>query len=225
MGCAQLTRRKFVIGGAAACVSVSVALQLEKEPGQCLTHAEDIYLSYLCKRQEYGSVCVLNFWTFPQTMTDSYSIRRARATDLPAVYAGELDYIRQIEPEQEARWTGGMYWHIKQWTNDLDRMFIAESSEEATGYCFWEVHGNVAVLASIYVLPAKRRVGLGRRLLAEFISDARAQGFTTLTLGVKPDNPARVLYEAAGFVYTHDDGGYRHYAYQVESLTATLPLT
>jgi ribosomal-protein-alanine N-acetyltransferase len=99
-------------------------------------------------------------------MTDVYSIRRAHATDLPAIYAGELDYIRQIEPEQEVRWSDGLYWHIKQWTNDLDRMFIAECSEEVTGCCFWEAHGSAAVLASIYVLRDRRGVGLGRRLLA-----------------------------------------------------------
>ena len=156
-------------------------------------------------------------------MTDLNSIRRAHATDLPAIYAGELDYIRQIEPQQEERWRNGLYWHIKQWTNDLDRMFIAECSGEATGYCFWEAHSNVAVLASIYVLRDRRGVGLGRRLLAEFITDAGAQGFATLTLGVKPDNPARALYEGAGFVYTHDDGGYRHYAYRVDDRTATAP--
>jgi len=157
-------------------------------------------------------------------MTDQNSIRRARATDLPTIYAGELDYIRQIEPQQEARWTGGMFWHIKQWTSALDRMFIAQCGEAITGYCFWEDHDNVAVLASIYVQRDKRGAGLGRRLLTEFISDARAQGYATLTLGVKPDNPARVLYERAGFVYTHDDdGGYRHYAYRVDNPTA-VPL-
>lgn len=66
-------------------------------------------------------------------MTDLYSIRRARATDLPSIYAGELDYIRQIEPEQEVRWSGGLYWHIKQWTSNLERMFIAECDGEASG--------------------------------------------------------------------------------------------
>jgi ribosomal-protein-alanine N-acetyltransferase len=99
-------------------------------------------------------------------MTDVYSIRLAHAPDLPAVYAGEFDYIRHIEPVQEVRWSDGLYWHIKQWTNDLDRVFIAECSEEVTGYCFWEAHGSAAVLASIYVLRDRRGVGLGRRLLA-----------------------------------------------------------
>jgi hypothetical protein len=45
-----------------------------------------------------------------------------------------------------------------------------------------------------------------------------------LSLGVKPDNPARALYEGAGFVYTHDNGGYCHYGYPVNSPTAGVPL-
>jgi ribosomal-protein-alanine N-acetyltransferase len=142
-------------------------------------------------------------------------IRRARPTDLPAVYVGELDYIRQIEPQQEARWKDGLYWHLRQWTNDLGRMFVADADagEQLAGYCFWEVVDDAAVLASIYVVTDHRRGGLGGELLARFIADARAQGFGKLTLGVKPDNPARRLYEKAGFIYSHDDGGYRHYVY------------
>ncbi|ASL48156.1 L-amino acid N-acyltransferase MnaT [Burkholderia sp. AD24] len=146
-------------------------------------------------------------------MTSLYSIRRARPTDLPTIYLGELDYIRQIEPQQETRWAGGMQFHLKQWTNDLDRMFIAESGDTSVGYFFWEVHGEAAVLASIYVVPDRRGNGLGRQLLTQFIADARAQGFGKLTLGVKADNPARRLYENAGFRYTHDEQGYRYYVY------------
>lgn len=156
-------------------------------------------------------------------MTSLYSIRRARATDLPTIYLGELDYIRQIEPQQEARWIGGMHFHLKQWTNDLDRMFIAEagSGDTAVGYFFWEVHGEAAVLASIYVIPDRRGNGLGQQLLAQFIADARAQGFSQLTLGVKADNPARRLYEKAGFSYTHDEHGYRHYVYPTTGRTTS----
>lgn len=146
-------------------------------------------------------------------MNQLYSIRRARATDLPAIYVGELDYIRQIEPQQEARWKDGMRFHLKQWTDGLERMFIAECAETQAGYCFWEVHGETAVLASIYVTPDRRGTGLGRQLLARFIADAHAQGFSKLTLGVMADNPARRLYEKAGFIHTHDERGYRHYVY------------
>jgi [ribosomal protein S18]-alanine N-acetyltransferase len=144
-------------------------------------------------------------------MDVQYSIRRARPTDLPAVYDGERDYIREIEPEQEARWRDAMRFHLAQWTNNLDRMFVAEHGATHSGYCFWEAHGDAAVLASIYVLPDERGRGLGRQLLATFISDARSQGFRKLKLGVRADNPARQLYEKVGFRHTHDERGYCHY--------------
>jgi [ribosomal protein S18]-alanine N-acetyltransferase len=153
-------------------------------------------------------------------MSPKYSLRAARATDLPIIYIGELDYIRQIEPEHEARWKDALRWHLTQWTAAIDRMIIAEIGSDTAGYCFWEVHGEAAVLASIYVLPERRRTGLGKRLLDRFITDAHAEGFGNLTLGVKEDNPARLLYESAGFVYTHDDGEYRHYRYPLVPRTS-----
>lgn len=153
-------------------------------------------------------------------MKSLYSIRRARVTDLPAIYVGELDYIRQIEPQQESSWRDGMRFHLKQWIDDLDRMFIAECAGTLRGYCFWEVHGEAAVLASIYVTPERRGSGLGQQLLAQFIADAHARGFSKLTLGVKPDNPARRLYEKAGFIHTHDEHGYCSYVYPTAGLTS-----
>ncbi len=148
-------------------------------------------------------------------MKNPHSIRRARPTDLPDVYVGELDYIRQIEPQQEARWKDGLYWHLRQWTDGLDRMFVVECGERLAGYCFWEIADDATILASIYVVPDQRRSGIGERLLARFVDDAKAQGFGKLLLGVKPDNPARHLYEKAGFIHTHDKGGYRHYGYSI----------
>jgi ribosomal protein S18 acetylase RimI-like enzyme len=90
-----------------------------------------------------------------------------------------------------------------------DSYVIAERGGTFTGYCFWEIHEADAVLASIYVLPDERGRGLGRHLLAAYVSDGQSTGFRRFTLGVRPDNPARLLYETAGFSYTHDDRGYR----------------
>ena len=144
-------------------------------------------------------------------MKEPVSIRRARVTDLPAVSEGELSYIREIEPEQEARWTNALPLHLKQWTAALERMLVAESAERAVGYCFWDMQGEDAVLASLYVTPDRRREGIGRALLARFLTDAEAYDMRNATLGVKPGNPARLLYESMGFVRTHDANGYWHY--------------
>jgi ribosomal protein S18 acetylase RimI-like enzyme len=149
-------------------------------------------------------------------MKPAVTIRRAVATDLPSIYDGELDYIRQIEPQQEADWRSGMRFHLQQWTSNLTRMFIAERDGTFTGYCFWEIHEADAVLASIYVLFDERGRGLGRLLLAAYVADGQSKGFRRFTLGVTPANPACLLYETAGFSHTHDDRGYRHYLKKIE---------
>lgn len=112
-----------------------------------------------------------------------------------------------------------MLFHLRQWTQDLDRMFIVECAGEYGGYSFWEIHARTAVLASIYVIPEFRRTGLGQLLLEQFVSDAKASGITEISLGVKADNPARYLYEQSGFVHSHDERGYCHYTLPIERET------
>ncbi|MFA5957735.1 N-acetyltransferase family protein [Hyphomicrobium sp.] len=138
-------------------------------------------------------------------------IRRGRVTDLPAVFLGELDYIRQIEPQQEARWKAAISQHVKQWTSALESMLVAELAGQIVGYCFWENHGDQAVLASLYVAPSHRRRGIGQELLARFVAEAKERHLISATLGVQSENPARLLYEKAGFIRTHYTDGFLHY--------------
>jgi ribosomal-protein-alanine N-acetyltransferase len=129
------------------------------------------------------------------------------------VYKGELNYIQTIEPEHEARWKDAMHGHLRQWTAALERMFVVEQDGVPVGYCFWEVIDGAACLASIYVVTELRQRGLGRVLLDEYISDARARGFAKLTLNVFHGNPACFLYESAGFQCVREGAEYRDYVY------------
>jgi ribosomal protein S18 acetylase RimI-like enzyme len=60
---------------------------------------------------------------------------------------------------------------------------------------------------SIGVAPESRGRGTGTRLLAALVEVARADGHQAISLSVERDNPARRLYERAGFVRVADDGG------------------
>lgn len=53
-------------------------------------------------------------------------------------------------------------------------------------------------LLDLYVDPALRKAGLGRRLLVAVAADAVSRGHRCLSLAVYGDNPARRLYERAG---------------------------
>lgn len=60
-----------------------------------------------------------------------------------------------------------------------------------------------AELLTLAVAPESRRRGLGRKLLARFLYQARLRGAATAFLEVAEDNtPARALYAAQGFAET-----------------------
>ena len=53
---------------------------------------------------------------------------------------------------------------------------------------------------SIAVIASRRHEGIGRRLLVDLINASDSQGYAALSLSVAEANPARRLYESAGFV-------------------------
>lgn len=70
-------------------------------------------------------------------------------------------------------------------------------TEASHGYGF--VAEDVPEL-SIAVIASRRHEGIGRRLLVGLIDASLAQGYSAVSLSVREENPARGLYEAAGFV-------------------------
>jgi ribosomal protein S18 acetylase RimI-like enzyme len=60
---------------------------------------------------------------------------------------------------------------------------------------------------SIGVAPECRGRGIGARVLEALVDVAREVGYRAISLSVETDNPARRLYERAGFVRVADDGG------------------
>jgi ribosomal protein S18 acetylase RimI-like enzyme len=60
--------------------------------------------------------------------------------------------------------------------------------------------GLECYLAELYVIPERRRHGLGRALMEEAMEVARAQGADYMDLGTSEDDvAARALYESLGF--------------------------
>jgi ribosomal protein S18 acetylase RimI-like enzyme len=65
--------------------------------------------------------------------------------------------------------------------------------------------GLECYLAELYVVPAKRRQGLGRALMTTALAEGRGLGADTMDIGVdEPDLPARRLYESLGFTNRGD---------------------
>jgi GNAT superfamily N-acetyltransferase len=76
-------------------------------------------------------------------------------------------------------------------------------TEASHGYGF--VAEDVPEL-SIAVNASRRHEGIGRRLLVDLIDASLAQGYSAISLSVIEDNPARGLYESAGFVLLEKHG-------------------
>lgn len=82
-----------------------------------------------------------------------------------------------------------------------DATWIAERDNETIGSVFLQhASAEIAKLRLLYVEPAARGLGIGRRLVDECIAAARERGYRTLTLWtMNVLIPARRIYAAAGF--------------------------
>lgn len=126
-------------------------------------------------------------------------LRLACITDLPSIYRGEQDYIRCWEPDHEHAWRIQVERHLTRWVENFDRLMIALIDEQFAGYALWTAEQEHAELCTLNVSQSYRRIGVGRALFDASLTAALRDGFTLMRLSVKPGNPARLLYERAGF--------------------------
>lgn len=150
-------------------------------------------------------------------------LRPAAVADLPLILRAERDYIAAIEPHQTSAWSAAIDRNLALWIDHLDRTAVLEVDDcpipggqvgdwTPAGFVMWMPEPDgAATLITVQVLPAYRRRGLGRLLLQVFAEQAGAAGARTLRLGVHEDNPARALYEQAGYSVTGRDGEYLLY--------------
>ena len=107
--------------------------------------------------------------------------------------------------------------YLEEWGRPGDAAFIAEDTDgERLGAAWYRVFPPAApgfgFIApdipelSIGIVPAVRRRGIGRALLAAIADRARENGYSALSLSVEPENPARRLYEHSGFRTVRDEG-------------------
>jgi ribosomal-protein-alanine N-acetyltransferase len=148
---------------------------------------------------------------------DDVTIRTATATDLPFIYRCDLAYMREFAPNEAVGWAVAIDRQLKTWTENLHRLFIIEVAGEAVGDTLWTPETDApgkAVIITIHIVEKFRRRGLAKQVLEKAIEDARVNGYPIMTLQVDKKNPAKKLYEAMGFVYTHEDEVYLSYERQ-----------
>jgi ribosomal-protein-alanine N-acetyltransferase len=145
------------------------------------------------------------------------TIREAIATDLPFIYRCDLAYMREFAPDHATGWAIAIDRQLETWTRNLHRFFVIEVAGEAAGFALWVPEKEVpekAVIITVHVVEKFRRRGLAKRVLERAVQDAKVNGYPVMTLGVDRKNPAKKLYEAMGFVFTHEDDSYLYYEFR-----------
>ena len=117
--------------------------------------------------------------------------RPVRGEDIPALAALE----RACFPE------GADEAMLERFLSDgRHRLLLAEEDGTLLGYAWYEYVLDEGYVGSVAVAAEHRRRGVGRLLVEDMLSDARALRLAFLTLEVRESNiPARRLYEKAGF--------------------------
>lgn len=103
-------------------------------------------------------------------------------------------------------------------------LIVADGGDELLGFALYRIVFEDAELLLLAVSPPAQGKGVGRKLLGQFIDDAKNKGASKIHLEVRDGNPATRIYEAAGFApagrrpnyYRGADGG------QFDALTFVL---
>ena len=76
---------------------------------------------------------------------------------------------------------------------------VAEGGADLLGFALYRIVLEDAELLLLAVAPPAQGNGIGRKLLTQFIEDAKKMGASKIHLEVRDGNPATRIYEAAGF--------------------------
>jgi ribosomal protein S18 acetylase RimI-like enzyme len=133
-------------------------------------------------------------FTFLATMLGEAAVWRP---DRPTPTADEV----MADPRYALYLTGwprpGDYGLVAEQDGPVGAAWYRTFTEASHGYGF--LAEDIPEL-SIAVIAPRRREGIGRRLLDELIEASVAQEYRAISLSVAENNPARGLYESAGFV-------------------------
>ncbi len=124
----------------------------------------------------------------------------ARGLQLRDLGQGDLGWIAEQERVifGPAAWSEGLI--REDWRYGTNRYRGVEVDGQLAGYAIYGFEGDAFHLMNLAVVPARRREGLAKVLMDDFLAEAGTFGAPDAWLEVAVDNEsARALYEAYGF--------------------------
>ena len=135
----------------------------------------------------------------PRTAARVEAMTEAHAAAVLAIYQAGIDEGNATFETRAPGWEAFTAAHLPA------HRFVAAAAGQVTGWVAASAVSGRCVYAgvvehSVYVDPAARGQGTGRRLLAALITSTEAAGIWTIQSGIFPENTASLaLHQAAGF--------------------------
>lgn len=110
-----------------------------------------------------------------------------------------VDPLAELEKAAgDAGWSRAQF--EKELSLEMSRFFVVMMDNQVSGYGgYWKVDDE-AQITNLVIEPARRRKGLGRKLLSHLMENARHEKCRRSTLEVRAGNRgALALYQQAGF--------------------------
>lgn len=132
----------------------------------------------------------------------------------------DIEPVLEIEHELfgDESWTVAMFWSELS-EHDTRHYIVAEDGAQIVGYAGLCAYPEESFVQTIAVRPDRQGEGLGARMLAALIDEARRRSEPMVGLEVRADNPiAKRLYSRFGF----EQVGIRKGYYQPSNTDAVL---
>ena len=161
-----------------------------------------------------------------RALREPYEIRRLMVGDIGWItHRQGILYSREYgwDATYEALVAEILAGFVKNYDSTFERGWVAERDGGIIGSVFLvRASAGVAKLRLLYVEPAARGLGVGRRLVQECIDFARIKRYKTLTLWTNDVLvSARRIYQAAGFQLTKEE---RHHSFGKDLVGQTWDL-
>ncbi len=136
---------------------------------------------------------------------------RNSALTIRAAELSEMDEVRQLFREYQTELNVDLcFQSFEEELDSLPEKYAPPKGQLLLGMVDGTIQGCVAFrsldagvceMKRLFVRPAARSAGLGRRLVAEILSHAKSAGYESMVLDTLDRlHSARLLYERAGFV-------------------------